>query len=453
MSINAKLGNALKSLPKKGADFADIYFEITSSHSYIFEDGVFEEISSSSTEGVGARVIKADCTAHVHAPGVELATGIFCLENAARNNGLSFLESNPSSVRVMAREYPLAPPDFSFFKNVDDRIRSSSMWVQQVSMNLDTVFKSFAVFGSDDMVAGDRRRYTVFSVEVVVKKDGVIQTGHESEALSVDSVEFFHKISPLKVAKKALARALLMLDAPECPAGSMSVLLSGEAGGTMVHEACGHGLEADIVQRDYSAYRGKIGHVVASPMVTLVDDGSIPGLLGSSRYDDEGTPSRRTVLIEKGILKRYITDRISAKTDGLPLTGNGRRSSYRATPQPRMTNTFIEPGETLPSAMLKSMKKGLLVKKMGGGEVNPTSGDFVFYVTEGYFVEDGRILHPVRGAVLTGNGPDVLLNIEAVGNDLHFLPGMCGKSGQSVPVTDGQPSLLLRNIVVGGAGV
>jgi len=452
MSINAKLGTALKSVKDEGADFADLYFEISSSHSFMYEEGTFEEISSSRMEGVGARVVRGEATSHVHAPGVDIFTGLSCLRKAAANSGLSGASVHAPSLRIMERDKTLQTPDFSFFREIDERTRSGSMWVKQVSMNLDTACKRFTVFNSEDVLAGDRREYTLFSVEVVVEKDGVIQTGYESEALSVDSVEFFKRMSPMKTAEKALFRALLMLEAPECPAGTMPVLLSGEAGGTMVHEACGHGLEADIIQKDYSVYRGKIGSRVASPLVTLVDDGSIPDLLGSSRWDDEGTPCGRTVLIEKGILKEYLTDRTSARKDGLHLTGNGRRSSYRSVPQPRMTNTFIEPGTSSPEEMLKGMKNGLLVKKMGGGEVDPTSGDFVFHVTEGYLVKDGRITQPVRGAVLTGNGPETLMNIRAVGNDLHFLPGICGKSGQSVPVADGQPSLLLGNIVVGGAG-
>jgi TldD protein len=452
MSVNARLGKALKSLLDEGADFADLYFETSSSHSFVYEDGAFEEISSSGSEGTGARVVRGDTTSHVHAPGVGAAKGVSCLEMAAGNNGLLLSTGRGPDVRVTGAGETLAPPDFSFFREVDERIRSGSMWVKQVSMHLETARRSFAVFNSEDTFAGDRREYTIFSVEVVVEKGGELQTGYESEALSLGSPDFFRQISPLKVAERALARSLLMLDAPECPAGAMPVLLSGEAGGTMVHEACGHGLEADIIQKDFSVYRGKIGKAVASPLVSLVDDGSLPGLLGSAACDDEGTPCRRNVLIEKGVLRGYLTDRTSARKDGLPLSGNGRRSSYRSVPQPRMTNTFIEPGTASPEAMLRNIKKGLFVRKMGGGEVDPTSGDFVFHVTEGYLVKDGRIVHPVRGAVLTGNGPDVLFNIDAVGNDLHFLPGMCGKSGQNVPVSDGQPSLLLRSMVIGGAG-
>ena len=452
MSINSKIQSALAALKTAGADFADMYFEIASSHSYSFDDGAFEEISSSRSEGVGSRVLQDDVTAIAHVPGVLLSAGLGCLQKAAGDLGRILPEGAGGGVRVMEREAALPSPDFSFFSPLDRRIRNGSMWVKQVSMNLNSLEKSFIVFTSDGTIAGDRRKYTYFSVEVVVEKDGVIQTGYESDAYALGTAEAFTVFSPQKTAERALSRALLMLDAPECPAGSMPVILSGEAGGTMIHEACGHGLEADIIQKDYSVYRDRIGCRVASPLVTLVDDGSLPGFLGSSTCDDEGTPCGRTVLIDQGVLKAYLTDVASARRGNLPLTGNGRRSSYRAVPQPRMTNTFIEPGTSSLESMIRSMERGLLVKKMGGGEVNPTSGDFVFQVTEGYLVEKGEIRSPVRGAVLTGNGPEALLSIEAVGSDLHFLPGMCGKGGQNVPVTDGQPSLLLRNIVVGGSG-
>ena len=218
----------------------------------------------------------------------------------------------------------------------------------------------------------------------------------------------------------------------------------------MIHEACGHGLEADIIRKDYSVYRDRIGELVANPLVTIVDDATLEGRYGSYLFDDEGTPARRTVLVEDGVLKGYMTDILSARMAGLPLTGNGRRESYRHQPLPRMSNTFITAGNGKRDEMIAGMKRGLLVSRMGGGEVNPTSGDFVFYVTEGYLVEDGRVGAPVRGATLTGNGPESLRNISAVGETLVLEPGTCGKSGQGVPVTDGQPTLLIDNLIVGG---
>jgi TldD protein len=250
---------------------------------------------------------------------------------------------------------------------------------------------------------------------------------------------------------KALSRGILMLDAVPCPAGGMIVLLAGTAGGTMIHEACGHGLEADIIQKDFSVYRGRIGEIVASPLVTIIDDATIPGRYGSYEYDDEGTPARRNVLVEDGELKNYMSDILSARTGNLPITGNGRRESYMHPPLPRMSNTYISAGQSEFGELLEGMDSGILVKKMGGGEVNPTSGDFVFYVSEGYLVENGRVGPAVKGATLTGNGPDALMNIIGVGRELVLDAGTCGKSGQAVPVTDGQPTLLIKGLTVGGS--
>ena len=219
----------------------------------------------------------------------------------------------------------------------------------------------------------------------------------------------------------------------------------------MIHEACGHGLEADIVQKDFSVYRDALDTLVSTPCVTLVDDPTVPELYGSYAVDDEGTPSQRTVLVENGVLRCYLTDILSARRGAWPLSGNGRRESYRHLPVPRMSNTYVLPGSVSLQDMLAQAEQGLFVRKLGGGEVDPTSGDFVFAVTEGYLVEKGRVGAPVRGATLTGNGPAVLHQILAVGSSLYMDPGSCGKNGQSVPVTDGQPTLLLGSMVVGGS--
>ncbi len=231
----------------------------------------------------------------------------------------------------------------------------------------------------------------------------------------------------------------------------MPVVLSSEAGGTMVHEAIGHGLEADLAQAGMSVYTGKIGTQVASPLVTVIDDATIPHARGTFPYDDEGTPGQKTVLVENGILKGYLYDRLTGMKDGSPSTGNGRRESYQARPIVRMSNTLIAPGSDSPESIIRDVKQGLFVKKMGGGQVNTVNGNFVFEVSEGYLIENGEIAEPVRGATLTGNGPDVLNKIVKVGNDLGFGIGTCGKDGQGVPVADAQPTLLISEITVGGA--
>lgn len=242
----------------------------------------------------------------------------------------------------------------------------------------------------------------------------------------------------------------MMLEAPPAPAGEMTVVVGSEAGGTMIHEAVGHGLEADFNHLGLSVYSGRLGQKVASPLVTVVDDGSLPGRRGSSSFDDEGTPTGRTVLVERGVLAGYMYDRLWAARGGRKSTGNGRRQSSRKRPIPRMTNTLLLPGETDPEEILASTPKGLFVKKMGGGEVNIVNGDFVFEVSEGYLIEGGRLGPPVRGAALIGNGPRVLSEIDMVGSDLGFGIGTCGKDGQGVPVSDAQPTIRIPRITVGG---
>lgn len=242
----------------------------------------------------------------------------------------------------------------------------------------------------------------------------------------------------------------MMLEARPAPAGKMAVVMAGEAGGTMIHEACGHGLEADLVQKQLSVYAGKKGQKVASDLITVIDDPTIPGKYGSYRFDDEGMPGQKSVLIENGILKDYMYDYLTARKEGRHSTGNGRRESYHDRPIPRMTNTFIAPGKDDPASILKETREGLLVKRMGGGQVNTTNGDFVFDVAEGYLIQDGKIGPAVRGATLTGNGPEVLKIIDRVGSDLGFALGTCGKDGQGVPVGDAQPTIRISQLVVGG---
>ena len=242
-----------------------------------------------------------------------------------------------------------------------------------------------------------------------------------------------------------------MLSARKAPGGRMPVVLSSEAGGTMVHEAVGHGLEADLSQNGLSVYTGRVGEQIGSPLVTVLDDATLPGRRGSFRFDDEGIEAQKTVLVENGVLKGFMYDRITAMKDNASSTGNGRRESYQARPIPRMTNTMIASGESDPADIIRACEKGLLVKKMGGGQVNTVNGDFVFEINEGYMIEKGQVGEPVRGATLVGNGPAVLKSITMVGTDLGFAIGTCGKDGQGAPVSDAQPTLMITDIVVGGS--
>jgi len=291
----------------------------------------------------------------------------------------------------------------------------------------------------------------VFFTSAIAKDGDVLQTGYEPLG-GAEGLEAFARTSPEEVGIAAAGRAVQMLGAVKAPGGSMAVILSSEAGGTMIHEAVGHGLEADLALGGLSVYSGRMGEQVASPLITVIDDGTIPYKRGSAFFDEEGTPTEKTILIEKGILKSYLYDRLSAMKNKTASTGNGRRQSYRFKPIPRMTNTMIAPGQTNPEEIIHSLEKGLFVKKMGGGQVNTVNGDFVFEVTEGYIIEKGRIGAPVRGATLTGNGPEILKTIDMVGSDLGFGIGTCGKDSQGVPVADAQPTLRIPEITVGGGG-
>jgi len=447
--------NLKRSIDDK-AEYAELFFESSVSHDVHYEDGSIEEIGSSVSEGTGARIICGDVAAYVHAPTLETGGSLKCLLEAREN--LTGTPSDYSHItvetdKIISSRPDLGPPRIDFLHTIDKTLRERTDLIKQVTLRHNHSQRKISVFSSEGKRASDLRNYSTYIVQVVVEKNGIIQTGLESRAYSLASQAFWEKVDPLQVARQALERALTMIEASECPAGTMPVVLAGEAGGTMIHEACGHGLEADIIQKDYSVYRDKLGKQVASPLVTLVDHGGIQGHYGSYECDDEGNSPKRTILIDKGILKCFMTDLMSSRKASIPLTGNGRRSSYRSIPIPRMSNTFILPGESEPSQIIRKVEKGLLVKKMGGGEVNPTSGDFVFQVTEGYRIENGKISFPVRGALLIGNGPQVLKDIIEVGKDLHFMPGVCGKSGQSVPVTDGQPTILIRQMVVGGKEV
>ncbi|MDO5115955.1 MAG: TldD/PmbA family protein [Synergistaceae bacterium] len=442
--------NIAKTL-KSGAQYADIFIQSGEGHSVHFEDGKIDEISSSTADGAGSRIIAGGKTFYAHAPG-----------NGAETVGASFEECAASAFRqppslyssegaLMEEEEAIEQPAVDFFREIDEKIKKESPHIRQSSYRYTTSHRRLLIVKPDGSVAFDRRYYCSFAAQLIVEKDGLLQTGSERRCMSLPASGFWEGFSPLETARAALRRALLMLEARPCPAGKMNVLMAGEAGGTIIHEACGHGLEADIVEKDYSVYRGRIGEQVAHESVTMLDEAAIPGLYGSYNFDDEGTLAGRTLLIENGILRGYLTDVISSQLYGLPLTGNGRRESYRCIPVPRMSNTYLLPGNDDMDTMLARADKGLYVRKMGGGEVDPTSGDFVFYVTEGYLIEKGKISSPVRGAILTGNGPEALRRISALGNNLIMDPGICGKSGQGVPVTDGQPSMLIEGLTVGGS--
>jgi TldD protein len=325
---------------------------------------------------------------------------------------------------------------------VDPRIRQATVMYRENRQQV-------LIANSDGVLVEDERLYLTAFVQVVASDDGVVQTGYDAVG-GLIGMELFDAVSFESIAETAARRAIMMLSARKAPAGRMPVVLSSAAGGTMIHEAVGHGLEADLAQSGLSVYSGKRGQTIASTLITVVDDATLPGKRGSFRFDDEGSDAERTVLVDQGVLATFMYDRLTAMKDGARSTGNGRRESYKHRPIPRMTNTMIVPGRSDPADILRSTPSGLFVKKMGGGQVNTVNGDFVFEVTEGYLIENGAIGEPVRGATLIGNGPQVLMSIDRVGSDLGYSIGTCGKDGQGSPVSDAQPTLRIPEIVVGG---
>lgn len=439
----------IEDIKKRGAEYSDIYVQSSSSHSFHYENGQVDEISSTSSDGTGARIILDGKSYYAHTPGSSLFDIRRAVNEVSDNVFNTRIISEYNNNEILCRT-ELNQPQIEFMSEVDNLLRKESKDIRQVSMRYSTSEKNVIIASPDGRVTENKRFYTSFTTQIIMDRNSDVETGYERYCLSVDYGNFWNNKKPEEVALKALERAELMYSAKRCPAGKMDVIMAGEAGGTIVHEACGHGLEADIIKKDYSVYRDKIGERVASENITMVDDPTLKNLYGYYRYDDEGTPSHRNVLIENGILKGYMTDYLSAKMTGLGMTGNGRRESYRYMPMPRMSNTFLLPGNTELEEMIENADKALFVKKMGGGEVNPTSGDFVFYVSEGYLVEKGKILYPVKGATIIGNGPKALNSIKYLGNSSVMDPGICGKSGQSVPVTDGQPSMYINGLTIGG---
>lgn len=453
------LSRILRSALSEGGEFADIYFEEGSSTSIVCEDGKIEKIIAGTDRGVGIRVISDLRTAYAYTNEVTEKALLDLARTVSRAvRGREFGAAIDLRAKVVGPGFPIktSPGSVSLqdkvalVRRADEAARRIDSRVRQVMV----VYRDGKVRTQIANSLGDfietGRTGTVFLSQVVAAEGDVIQTGYEPIG-GFRGFELFDQTSPEDVARTAAGRALMMLSARKAPAGAMPVVISSEAGGTMVHEAIGHGLEADLAQAGMSVYTGKIGTQVASSLVTVIDDATIPHARGSFSYDDEGVAAQKTVLVENGILKCYLYDRLSAMKDGCLSTGNGRRESYHAKPIVRMTNTLIAPGESSPEEIVREVPQGLFVKKMGGGQVNTVTGDFVFEVSEGYLIQNGAIGEPVRGATLTGNGPEVLKKVTKIGNDLGFGIGTCGKDGQGAPVSDAQPTLLISEITVGGA--
>jgi len=439
-----------------GGDLAEIYLEQTTRTRIGFEDRKVERITSGTDIGAGIRLLAGERTLYAHTNDVSLegllkAAGTVAggVQGTPREGTFAFgperfampLKQDPGDVQT--------PAKVSLVSDADAAARARDPRVVQVAAQYADSMRRITIVNSEGRFVEDRRPQILLSVHVVAADKGVIQTGFHAVGGAL-GYELFDDEAPEAVAAKAARQACLMLDADPAPTGRMPVVLSSEAGGTMIHEAVGHGLEADHIDKGMSKFCGKLHEIIAVPEVTVVDDGTIPAKRGTCNVDDEGTPAQRTVLVEKGRLVRFLNDVRTARKMQHEPTGNGRRESYQSKPIPRMTNTIIAPGKADPKDILASTSNGLYVRKMGGGQVNTLNGDFVFEVSEGYLIKNGRADTPVRGATLIGNGPEALLAIEAVGSDLGFGIGTCGKDGQGAPVSDAQPTIRIRGLTIGG---
>jgi TldD protein len=466
MSLDFPYQEILREALKEGGEFADLFFEQTFSMVVICEEDRIEKAISGLDMGVGLRILFGRKTFYGFTTEISkdsLLTLVGRISRSAKESGeevirlrqphrpaLSSLPISQSLYSIKKHPDTLSMEEkVSMVKRANGVARKLDPHIQQVRVLYRDVHQKLTISNSEGLLVEGERGGIVFSVQVVSAKGDTIQTGYEPIGGTV-GFELFDLQPPEEVAEVAAKRSLLMLSAQKAPMGRMAVVLSSEAGGTMIHEAIGHGLEADLAQQGLSVYSKKLGEKVASSLITVVDDPTLPQKRGSYAFDDEGVASRRTILVEGGILKGYLYDRLTALEDGVESSGNGRRESYQHKPVPRMSNTMILPGKMSPEAIVHSVEKGLFVKRMGGGQVNTVNGDFIFEVNEGYLIEKGSVGEPVRGATLIGNGPKVLQEIDMIGNDLGFGIGTCGKDGQGVPVSDAQPTLRIPELVVGG---
>ncbi len=441
-----------------GGEFADIFVEETRKTSVVCEDNRIERVVGGADRGCGIRVIAGLKTFYAYTNDISETSLVEAAGVVAKGvkdgspSGDIGLVRKESAVGFDIKKSPFGvsmAEKAGLVKRGNDAARAVDSRIIQAKVVYGDLRRRLAMINSLGEWAEEERTAVLFFCSAVSKDGDVVQTGYEPVG-GAAGLEIFDETSPEAVAETAAKRAVMMLGARRAPGGRLPVVLSSEAGGTMIHEAVGHGLEADLALNGLSVYSGKIGAVVASKMITVLDDGTIPYKRGSSFFDEEATPAEKTVLIEKGVLKSYMYDRLSAMKAGAGSTGNGRRESYHFRPIPRMTNTMIAPGESDPGEIISSLEKGLYVVRMGGGQVNTVTGDFVFEVSEGYLIEKGKVGEPVRGATLAGNGPEILKKIDMVGSDLGFGIGTCGKDAQGVPVADAQPTLRIPEIVVGG---
>jgi len=458
--LNKILDNTLGS----SIESADIYFQVQRHESWVMEDGIIKEGSYNIDQGVGVRAISGEKTGFAYSDEIALPA-LLSASKAARaisrqgQQGKLQAWKAHSAHNLYSHVDPLdstsTEAKLQLLKDVEAEARKIDPRIKQVVVSLSGVHEVILVANSEGSLAADVRPLVRLNVSVIAEDKSRREQGSAGGGGRFSYEYFFEKNRGLEFAHKAAKQALLNLEAVEAPAGTMNVVLGPGWPGVLLHEAVGHGLEGDFNRKGSSAFSGRIGEKVASEHCTIVDDGTLHERRGSLNVDDEGTATKQTVLIENGILKGYMQDRMNARLMGVESTGNGRRESYSHVPMPRMTNTYMLAGQYDPQEIISSVENGIYAVNFAGGQVDITSGKFVFSTSEAYLIENGKVTRPVKGATLIGNGPEVMTRVSMVGNDLQLDDGVgtCGKEGQSVPVGVGQPTMRIDGITVGGTGV
>ncbi|AWP22421.1 metalloprotease TldD [Acidiferrobacter sp. SPIII_3] len=443
-------------------DYADLYFQYSRQESWSLEEGQVKSGNRHIEQGVGVRAIAGEKTGFAYSDEILLpalldaATAARAIARGGQEQTAALGAHDGGTLSLYQPLDPLLSLEdtakVALLERVEQEARRLDPRVTQVMASLGGSQETILVVRSDGVMAADVRPLVRLNVTVIVEQDGRREHGTSGGGGRTDYGYFLTEERALSYAREAVRQALVNLEASPAPAGTMQVVLGPGWPGILLHEAIGHGLEGDFNRKGTSAFAGRLGDKIAADTCTVVDDGTLPGRRGSLNVDDEGTPTQSTVLIERGVLRGYIQDRMNARLMGMAPTGNGRRESYAHLPMPRMTNTYMLAGQTPPEEIIASVKKGLYAVNFGGGQVDITSGKFVFSASEAYLIENGRIGRPVRGATIIGNGPDVLTRVAMVGNDLALDSGVgtCGKDGQSVPVGVGQPTLRIDGMTVGG---
>ena len=438
-----------------GGRFAEVFAERRRGLTMSIDESRLESVQSGAEEGAGVRVVEGGTTYFAHVDGLDPADLERAADEAAaalrgerrEPRPLEAVATMPQPIEVRPEEVP-ADRKASLLRELDERARGRGAEITQFTASYGEARRQVLVANSDGLLSGDDRTRTRIGAQAVARRGDTVETG--AETLGAHRGFELLEDEPALIAEQAAGKALTLLDAGPAPSGSMPVVVGGGFGGVLFHEMTGHGLEADHIQKGASVYAGKLGEQVAQPLLNAFDDGRMPGEWGSDAVDDEGMLTQKTQVIERGRLTSYLYDRLTAERDDVPSTGNGRRESFRHLPIPRMTNTYIAPGDATPEAMIAEVEKGFYAVSFAGGQVDPATGDFVFGVSEGYLIEGGKVTRPCRGATQIGNCLEALNAIDAVADDFFMKTGICGKGGQKVPVGTGQGHVRVRAMTVGG---